>query len=56
MSIRGWQRGGAHTQGSRVRVRSELKEWDGGRKKRERKRKLSVRKEWWKLTAETKHL
>jgi len=49
-------RGAAHTQGSRVRIRNELWERaDRGGRERDKK-KMSVRKESWKLTAETEHL
>ena len=52
-----WEGGGAaHTQGSRVRIRNELWEWaDRGGRQRDKKKK-SVRKESWKLTAEMEHL
>lgn len=47
---------GQRTQESRVRTRNKLGELGGRREKRERKRKLSVRKEPWRLTAETEHV
>lgn len=52
-----WEGGGRRIhKGSRVRVRNELWERvDRGGRERD-KRKLSVRKESWKLTAEMEHL